>query len=405
MTRLVHDRFVPIEEDDALLLATDLATGGRVRLRYVASCDETHRVDRRLGTCVDWGATPDGGCFEAWDPVHRCCEQSSFGEVETLLELLDHSCDGEPRRLTLRARGGAAKLGLWRLVAREARRRGYVPLSAALFGAVREPLAEELLHRTLVLLDAADAPGAGDGPNALARAASVSARPHVLVTIDCFNGSRPSSLVREARGAYAGPCRSLSLAESGPARDALTDETKYLTRARRAEAVAREGRHAEAERGLREAEAALARRQAWGGAARVGVMLGRLLLSRGRAEAAGVVFHTAIEASERGQNVLLTHDARLWLASARIDAGRLTDGEALLRAMRLAQPDVQGWRRDWADAVLARCLLWQDREGEALDALSRWGGEAWDASVDAVTATATVVTRLEVLLRNGRLFR
>ena len=397
MARLLHDRFVLIDDRDA----RDLATGGRVRLQYVSSSEGVRDVDRRLGTCVDWGSTPDGGRFEAWDKTPSSCEPPSFGDVETLLELLDQGCDGEPRRLAMTARDGAAKLGLWRLVAREARRRGYVPLWLDLFESVTRSLAGELLHRTLVLLDVSDQPVAGDGPNALARAATVSPRPHVLVTIGCRRVSRPWSLVREARGTYAATGTAAArVSPPGPSADTV----KYMSRARRAEAVAREGRHSEAERGLREAEAALARRHAWDGAAGVGVMLGRLLLSRGRAEAADLVFGAAVAAGERAQDVWLAHDARVWLASARIDAGRLTDGEALLRAMRIAQPDLRGWRRDWSEGVLARCLMWQDRDREALDALSQRSIEPLEGSIDAETAATTLVTRLEALLRNGYLF-
>ena len=114
MSRLLHDRFLPIDEDDAW----DLATGARVRLRRVAASEDMRSVDRHLGTCVDWGATPDGGGFEAWDSAHRSCAQPESRDLESLLELLDCGCDGEPRRLVLPARDGAARLGLWRLTAR-----------------------------------------------------------------------------------------------------------------------------------------------------------------------------------------------------------------------------------------------------------------------------------------------
>ena len=81
MGRLLHDRFVPLGGEDAW----DLATGARVRLQHVDLRDR-EPVDRSLGHCVDWGGTPDGGFFEAWERTRAAVQEPRAGHAELLVE-------------------------------------------------------------------------------------------------------------------------------------------------------------------------------------------------------------------------------------------------------------------------------------------------------------------------------
>lgn len=381
MTRLLHDRFVSIGDD----VAWDVATGSRVRLRHTLTHEDLHTSDARLGICVDSGATPDGGRFEAWEDLHSNLPAPSQQEIETLVEAFDQGADGEPRHVVLAAPDAGRHEALVRVAAHEARCRGYVPLSAALFDRVMPTLGEALRHRTLALIDVS---GSVDDGNVLARASAMNPRPHVLVTILSRPiRRRPWSVVREARAVYA-----------------VSDASRHLARAEVAFAAARAGRHAQAERMLREVTGLAARRGAWDSASRVQMMLGRVLLERGRAEAADAVLVNAVEASERSGDRLLVETSRLWLATARIEGDRQTHAEALLRAMRLADATTEGWPRAWSTAVLARCLLAQGRLSEAIDVVSGFRIEPFDGSIDGLTAAQSAATCVEVFVRGGRVF-
>ena len=85
-------------------------------------------------------------------------------------------------------------------------------------------------------------------------------------------------MVREARAAYgAMPAAARSRVAAPPA-----DVVRLIERAAHAAGLQRSGRHAAAERLLREVGGSLARRQAFTAAAGVHVTLGRMLLERGR---------------------------------------------------------------------------------------------------------------------------
>ena len=97
-----------------------------------------------------------------------------------LIELLDHGSDGSPRWIVM-----AATAAEWRthsrIVAVEARRRGYVPMAVDIFLRTRLLLAEDLRTRTLVLIAKPDA-SSGELQAALLHATAISPGPHVLMT-------------------------------------------------------------------------------------------------------------------------------------------------------------------------------------------------------------------------------
>jgi hypothetical protein len=309
--------------------------------------------------------------------------------TDTILDLLDHGCDGEPRWLMLDAGDAATAAQLSRAVAREAERRGYVPIAAdELSSLVRAPR-DDMRHRTFALLNTQAANAPLDA-SALTLASTFNARPHLLVTVVVAARRAPRTpVVREARAAYA--------ADSD--RDAAwsADAEKYLARAAQAFALARKGRHAPAIRMLREAAAALARRRETRAAARVTVQLGRVLLERGHADDAAAIFAeaaTLADAVHSGEAAV----ARVWVALARTDDGRLTEAEGLLRATRLAGTLPEGVVRQWADAALARCLLWQERALEAAQLVDGYTAFPEDADASLVEPILATHARVHVML-------
>jgi DNA-binding NtrC family response regulator len=382
MSRLLHDRFVSLGSEDAW----DLATGARVRLRHLSVRDPEAAADERPGVCIDWGATPEGGYFEAWERARAARQQPSPQDTELLLEALDQGADGEPRLVRIRATSEACAASLARMAAREARRRGYVTIAASLYDKVTASMADELRHRTLALIDTD-----GTANGVLARAAVLNPRPHVLISIQggyTQTGNRKAwSIVREARAVYG-----------------AADAARHVSRAEAACAAAREGRHAQADRGLREAAAALRRREIWDSAAEVQIMLGRLLLERGQATAADDSFSEAVDHADRGAVSTLGYTARVWLAAARIESDKQTLAESLLRATCATAPPAGGWARAWSDSVLARCLIGQGRIAEARDAVSEFALAPFDGVLDPQTAAGAVLVTIDTLVRGGQLF-
>ena len=313
-----------------------------------------------------------------------------------MLDLLDHGCDGEPRCVVLDAADTEAAAQLVRVITAEAERRGYVPVAAERFTALARALPEEARHRTFALVSTCAA-GTKPDLSSLMAAAAVNARPHVLVAVAVARRPfRGPAVLREARTAYAAaPIRSPAPAWSPEAQ-------KYVTRAGQAFALARTGRHEPAVRMLREAVAALARRREAIAAAHAGLLLGRVLLERGQADAAAAVFAEVVgyldpvDAPGAGT-------ARVWTALARTDAGRFTEAEGLLRATMLARvlPDEASMR--WAEAALARCLRWQDRHGEAGELVA--GASDVGADADPALAVPILATRAKVRAAQGELFQ
>jgi len=314
--------------------------------------------------------------------------------LDTMLDLLDHGCDGEPRWVTLDAPDPQRAADLARLLTAEAARRGYVPLAADGVAHVLATLPEEKRHGTFALLQTC-APGACADASPLLAVASLNPRPHVLITITVARRAHAAvPLLREARSAYASD-------PSARAPSSSPDAQKYFARAEQAFGLARTGRHEPAVRMLREAVAALARRREAVAAGRAGVLLGRVLLERGRADDAAATFADAVthlDPAHAPEAAL----ARVWVAIARTDAGRLTEAEGLLRATRLAGMLPEGPARRWGDAALARCLLWQERRAEAEQLVD--GGCQFEPSLDPLLVVPILSTHARVRIALGQVF-
>ncbi len=311
-----------------------------------------------------------------------------------MLDLLDHGCDGEPRWIVLDAANAHEASSLVRLVSTEAERRGYLPLSAERFTALAAALPEGYGQRTFALLQTCRAPATAD-PSVLVTASVLNPRPHVLVTIAIASDPRAALSVREARTAYVPTARHVAVSPPG------VDGLKHLAHAEAALDHVSRGRHEVAVRMLRESLGALLRRKENSAACRVGIMLGRLLLERGRtssAERAFVDAAAAVEQVSAGEAAR----ARVWLALARTDHSCLTDAESVLRAIKLSGALDDSLHRQWADAALARCLLWQGREGEAIELVD--GYEATDQEDDAFLCVNILAAQVRALLAAGRTF-
>jgi DNA-binding NtrC family response regulator len=353
MPPLLHDRYLMIDAGDAC----DLATGQIVPI---------DRVDER--------------------PATRTLL------LPALTEVLEHGRDGSPRAVVVDVRSSAGWTTAADQIGAEAAGRGYVPVAVDLYARLQLAIPDELAQRTLLLIGCDR--GAARARAAFLDVATRSPRPHVLVTLRS-NRRVMTPVVREAKAAYGTATRSRPVA-------ILSGEVQQLLqRARRATEFVASGRHAAAERLLRDVGGALTRRAAWAPAVNVFVSLGRLLLERGRPADAGRAFCDAIAAAGSAGDEQLATDARIWLATARTDDGQLTAAESICRSLLLvaglSEPQL-----GWARAALSRVLLWQDRTPEALSLMARFvlAGESRDEETEAFTRSM----RIRLLLRTGRSF-
>src|SRR5688572_8190419 len=219
------------------------------------------------------------GPDRAWDLVTGEAVSSSEpaeddGEprpgFDPLIELLDHGREGSPRLFALQATPHQWRLRA-RLAAAAARRRGYVAIAVDVFLRMRTLLADELRTRAMVLIAR---PGSSTDllHAALLHAAAISPGPHVLLTANTKSLEAAKHWhAAEARAAYS-PGRLRVVAPV----HLSADVARLLDRARRSSDLVQRGRHAAAERLLRESAAALVRRRAPGPAAETYIALGQM---------------------------------------------------------------------------------------------------------------------------------
>jgi DNA-binding NtrC family response regulator len=358
MTRLLHDRYYMYADAQAW----DLATGAAVRVNE-----------------LEGGTRADGSAATFGPPA-----------PPSLTEVLDHGRECEPRWLILDGSPGDRPQIVERAAA-AARGRGFVPIAADLYLRLRDLLREELEHRSLLLIVRPGLP-AEIGRAALIDAASRSSRPHLLVSFsDADRFMPPVDRVREARAHY-GVDTARRLAPATLSDDVL----RHLARARKADEFVNAGRHASADRLLRDVAGALVRRRALVPAAQTLISLGRLMLERGRAADAERLFDEASGHARDGRDEALSLAARIWQAAARTDAAQLTAAESLCRAT-IVTGALSSSERMRANATLARILLWQGRvdEAAALE-LSTADGEGSQAFIEA--------TAIRVLVAGGSVF-
>jgi DNA-binding NtrC family response regulator len=350
MSRLLHDRYYSYAAEHAW----DLATGNSITVDKMAP-------------------GPPGG-----PPL-----------VESFAEVLDHGRDGEPRWVVMETASAHSSNAVARRLADDARARGFVPIAVDVYLRLRSLLEGDLRHRTLMLMAPAGSP-LEPAREALVLAAALSPRPHVLVS---FRATRAGHLVREARAVY-GAGVPLRPAFHPPLPD---DVIKHMARGSRWVDLWQSGRHAAAERLLRDVAGAVLRRRAVAPATTTLITLGRLVLERGRAADADSIFGEAATHAQGAKLEALSASARIWQAAARTDAAQLTAAESLCRAAIVAGTPI-GAERARAEATLARILLWQGRVSEAATRDLRIESE------DHELAAFVAATSIRVSISSGDLF-
>ena len=316
--------------------------------------------------------------------------------LTALTEVLDDTREAHPRWVVIDAANAGQADALSREAAAAGEARGFVPVDVASY--TRRRRADEAIAGRTLLLIGRFAKSVGQARTALLDAAADSPRPHVLLTFQAAE-TGTSGIVREARavyGALAGNVATTTTPVSFEIR-------KQLDRASRWMEFQRRGRHAAAERLLRDVASALIRRSAHAHAAQMLIALGRLVMERGRATAAEKVFAEAAAAAMDGGNDALGVDARIWQALARTDAGRFTEAESLCRAVLLTRP-LAASHDLWARAALARVLCAQRRLDEARQ-LSLPKRHVSVEDLDPLVAASVEATIVRLLVQTGDLFR
>jgi len=274
--------------------------------------------------------------------------------LTSLLEAMDHGRDGYPRWITIERINARDIPHEAERICASAPSRVFVPLGIDAYMRKLVVGDTDLDERTLLLLDTAGEPFRSH--SVLLHAAARSARPHLLLTLR-RPIERPSPhLVREARAAYVARV---------PDRDSPR-VTELVLRAKRASEFVACGRHAAAERLLRDVIAALARRDSLVHASRLSIALSTLLGDRGRLGAAYAALEGAIKFAQSSRAEDLMIEGRIRQATIRVAEAALVEAEGLCRAV-LEGPDVGPALRSWTRAVLADALVWQGRAHEAPD--------------------------------------
>ena len=307
--------------------------------------------------------------------------------VTPLLEAMDHGRDGYPRWIVVETARRRQLTQTAESITAAAVDRGFVALPIDAYLRSRILGANELDERTLLLIDVSGDPSRAHA--ALLHASAQSPRPHLLLTVHHAPGASKPASVREARASYL-PER---VERESP------QIAHLMSRASRAHEFAASGRHAAAERLLREVAAALARRDAWRHAARLNITLARLLNERGRTKAAFETLEEAIAHARTAREDDLALEGRIWQAATRIADAAFVEAEALCRAV-LEAPRLRPELKTWALAVLADALVWQGRLGDTID----FEVDGLSA-LDPVAAAEAYQIKVRLLLAQGRGFQ
>ena len=274
--------------------------------------------------------------------------------LTALFEAMDHGRDGYPRWIVLDARQPQWPARTTESIVAAAVERGFVAQPVDAYLRSRISGRDGLDERTLLLIDAGSDPWRAHA--ALLDASAHSPRPHLLLTVRHGTGGVKSAIVREARAAYG----------AGRVECESPHVTQLVARASRAREFAASGRHASAERLLRDVAAALARRDACRHASEVTIALARILSERGRSRAAFEAFEEAIRLAQLARSDDLMVEGRVWQATTRIADAAFVEAEALCRAA-LEAPRLAPERKVWTEAVLTDALIWQGRISDAPD--------------------------------------
>jgi DNA-binding NtrC family response regulator/tetratricopeptide (TPR) repeat protein len=402
MATLIADRFLRLAGRRTI----DLATGEMVAVRISPAANRieqqawTEACAASLGvsqvrTLIDFGLIGCQERFEAFRPARPgarptgianiAIPQQAIAQTQSVtqtVEWLDEARGYSSRILYVR--GGSP--GWVERLAREIRLRGFMPLSVSVLskgGVMLRPNGLRLCSgRAIALLDECHQSGEGTALSSAvialvaANAGELAGIVHVPSFCEepClqteFAEALPPSLsgdrgliarASESRSAY-GDRHRVALVSDSRAKN-LVDESRRL---------ASRGRHAAAERSLRAAIAAFDRRKDLFHAGDASLLLGRLVLERGRACEAQSLFERARERFQNLGSAEPAVRACVFAGLAETDNGALQAAERTLRGAYSAASALQA-----ADAVrfagiaLARSMYWQERYGEALALLEQ----------------------------------
>ena len=192
--------------------ALDLATGSTIRWRMRRGAANMPALFAVRGRSWLIDFDPRGGSrIEMWERTTTGASKPECSDsVHAFRDALADARDGRPRALDLVETAGESWPRTQRLLAREARLAGFVPLAADAFGAVlsqaRWRFPSWLKDRAIVIF-ATDGRLSPDASLALFRLATKDARPHLIV-----------------RGVTAGPWRSRLIASSTQVHDGAPGE-------------------------------------------------------------------------------------------------------------------------------------------------------------------------------------
>ena len=349
------------------------------------------------GSLVDFGVLGQTRRFEAYrlatleDGVRvgigprASAESESVVDAQVLGDLFESGKPGQPRCVHLRpsclvpsrAAVVAAEQLCDRLLhlARRARLEGYVPVSSRMLSK-RAPGFDTLLRllserHVSIFHDPRDCE-----PAVLSRwliaLCSRNVRPHLLI----LTGDQGIAVKSAASVAKVAE----TAAQYRPTAKATSpDLERARLRVREGVRLAAAGKHAAAERLLRESATALARRGDPAGAGEAALALGCLLLDRGRVVDGVAAFEASRDHYDRGGYPGESARAAALIGFAWTDDARLIDAEAIFRATAIAATQISDPPAlASAEIGLARCLLWQGRYAEADDTLQHARRAPWN---------------------------
>jgi DNA-binding NtrC family response regulator/tetratricopeptide (TPR) repeat protein len=352
-------------------------------------------LERLLSACQPQGPRPHGLTSQlSRDDAQS---ESAGGDVRELVQrledVLDGGVSGRPRAVRFEVQAGTVDGALRSTLARSARLRGYVPIASAVLDLARGTEAgladwrDTLVGRHILLLQPADPPFPAARVALFFLSLGLSSdRPHVLLRLadptsdSCARGHLG---VREKSTDYVTSVSSTVEREHPWPAAFPRPRGEIAARAEAIAAAAESGRHAQAERLLRDTMGNCARRRDDVAAGESALALGRLLLVRGQPAEA---FRMLERARQHFDDACWTEGAiraAVFAGLAWTDAGRLQEAEAALRAADIAAADVRALAlRPFAALALARCLYWQERFAEAWERVT-WSSRRLDPAAPA----------------------
>lgn len=356
MAALIGDRFL----DRGAGVALDLASGACIRLRidpsgtraeqqeWTGACTRAHAE----GTLLDFGFIGQTQRFEARTQSNRRPLSACAISTAAVGEWLEETNPSSSRIIHV------AELPDVRAV----RQRGFVTCNAALLGPSADSVARSALAgRSIAVFDSSGSPT--HLAMVLLGMAAIGVRDVRVIAVRREPPRMNVVAAAEVRAAYGGPRR---LVDPRAAR-LIVEVDRLILR----------GRHAAAERTLREAVAAFDRRGDMKRAGEAGLRLGRLLLERGRPGEALTVFRHTHERFEGIRAACDALEAMVYVGLTQTDLMHFADAEQICRltysaACALGRPETVLFPA----LALARVLMWQGRLADVrsiLDAVAPVG--------------------------------